>query len=93
MEIAVKLRQSKKPDSKVAAYADVIFDVQGGKIQINSFSVFRQNGDKKAWVAPPATRGEKKFFPIVILTNEIRKQVETAVLAEYSRSCRGDVCR
>jgi DNA-binding cell septation regulator SpoVG len=85
MEISVKLRQTKNADGKIAAYADVVLDGPDGRIQINSFSVFRENGDKKAWVAPPATKGEKKFFPIVSLSGEIRKRVEAAIMAEYGR--------
>jgi hypothetical protein len=84
MEIEIKLRLTTKPESKVAAHADVVLSLPDGKIQLNSFCIFRPNG-KPAWVAPPATKGEKKFFPLIALSGEIRKRVEAAVLAEYEK--------
>jgi len=86
LKIEVKLRHSTKPDSKIAAHADVVLSLAQGKIQLNSFCIFKPNDDgKPAWVAPPATKGEKKFFPLVVLSGEIRKQVEQAILAEFDR--------
>jgi DNA-binding cell septation regulator SpoVG len=84
MEIEIKLRRMTKPESKVAAHADVVLSLPDGKIQLNSFCIFRPNG-KPAWIAPPATKGEKKFFPLIVLSGEIRKRVENAVLAEYEK--------
>lgn len=85
MEISVMLRRSVRPESKVAAYADVRLSGPEGKIQLNSFCVFKPNGKKPAWVAPPATKGEKRFFPLIVLSGEIRKRVEAAILSEYER--------
>ncbi|MBI3668746.1 MAG: hypothetical protein HY237_03050 [Acidobacteria bacterium] len=84
MDISVKVRLSKKPESKVMAHADVVLEGPEGRIQLNSFCVFKPNG-KPAWVAPPATKGEKRFFPLIVLSGEIRKRVETAVLAEFEK--------
>ena len=84
MEIEIKLRHSTKPESKIAAHADVVLSLGDGKIQLNSFCIFKPNG-KPAWVAPPATKGEKRFFPLIVLSGEIRKQVEQAILAEFDR--------
>jgi DNA-binding cell septation regulator SpoVG len=84
MEIEIKLRHSTKPESKIAAHADVVLSLTEGKIQLNSFCVFKPNG-KPAWVAPPATKGEKRFFPLIVLSGDIRKRVEQAILAEYER--------
>jgi DNA-binding cell septation regulator SpoVG len=84
MEIEIKLRHSTKPESKITAHADVVLSLADGKIQLNSFCIFKPNG-KPAWVAPPATKGEKRFFPLIVLTGEIRKQIEQAILAEYER--------
>jgi DNA-binding cell septation regulator SpoVG len=82
MEIEIKLRRSTKPESKIAAHADVVLSLTDGKIQLNSFCIFKPNG-KPAWVVPPATKGEKRFFPLIVLSGDIRKQIEQAILAEY----------
>lgn len=87
MEISVKVRLFTKPDRKVAAFADVVLELSEGKIELHSLSVFRPNG-KPAWVAPPAAKGEKRFFPYYVLSGEIRKSIESAVLAEYERQAK-----
>ena len=84
MGITVKLRLNKKHDSKIAAHADVALTVPEGQIQLNSFCIFKSN-EKPAWVAPPATKGEKRYFPLVVLSGEIRKEIEAAILNEYER--------
>ena len=80
MEISVTVRQNKKHESKIAAHADVTLEFSDGRIQLNSFCVFKPDG-KAAWIAPPATKGEKRFFPLVALSGEIRKRVEAAILS------------
>jgi hypothetical protein len=85
MEIFVKVRRCTKADSKIAAFADVTLELPEGKVELKSFSVFKPN-EKPAWIAPPASKGEKRFFPFYILTGEIRKNVERAVLAECERN-------
>jgi hypothetical protein len=55
-----------------------------GKIQLNSFCIFKPNG-KPAWVAPPATKGEKRYFPLIVLSGDIRKQIEQAILTEFEK--------
>jgi hypothetical protein len=84
MDIEIRLRHSTKPESKVAAHADVVLSLSEGKIQLNSWCVFNPNG-KPAWVGAPGTRGEKRFFPLIVMSGEIRKRVEQAILAEYQR--------
>ena len=88
MQIAVKMRKCAKTDSKIAAFADVILDLTeeklSGSVSLNSFSVFKPNG-KPAWIAPAASKGEKKFFPHYSLSGELRKKVEAAILAEFER--------
>lgn len=84
MNIEIKLRHSTKPESKTAAHADIVLSLPEGKIRLNSFCIFKPNG-KPAWIAPPATKGEKRFFPLIVLSGDIRKQVELAILAEYER--------
>jgi hypothetical protein len=84
MNIEIKLRQSTKSESKTAAHADVVLSLPDGTIRLNSFCVFKPNG-KPAWICPPATKGEKRFFPLIVLSGDIRKQIELAILAEYER--------
>lgn len=84
MEIAVKVRMATKPESKIAAYADVTLSFREGSVQLKSFSIFKPNG-KPAWVAAPATKGEKHFFPYIVLTGDIQDQVKTAILTEYEK--------
>jgi hypothetical protein len=84
MKISVKVRASKKPEGKVAGFADVVLELPEGRIELNSLSVFKPNG-KAPWVAPPASKGEKKFFPFYRLAGELRKRIETAILVEYDR--------
>ena len=83
-KISVKLRSNTKPDSQVAAFADAVLDLPDGRIQLNSLCVFKPNG-KPAWIAPPATKGEKKFFPHFSLGGELRKRVEAAIFAEFEK--------
>ncbi|HXX19971.1 MAG TPA: hypothetical protein VEJ46_11265 [Candidatus Acidoferrum sp.] len=83
-KIEVKLRRSAKPESKTAAFADVVLELPEGKIELHGFHVFRPNG-KPAWVAPAASKGEKKFFPHYSLGGELRKRVEAAILAEFEK--------
>ena len=84
MEISVTVRRNTKPESKIVGHADVALSGPQGKIQLNSFCIFRSNG-KPAWVAPPATKGEKRYFPLIVLSGEIRKEIEAAILKEYER--------
>lgn len=88
MTITVKVRANTKPGSKISGFADVVLELPEGKIELNSFAVFRPNG-KPAWVAPAASKGEKKFFPHYGLSGELRKHVEAAILAEFEKQAPG----
>jgi DNA-binding cell septation regulator SpoVG len=88
MDIKIELRHSTKPESKIAAHADVVLFLADGKIQLNSFCIFKPNG-KSAWIAAPGTKGEKRFFPLIVLSGDIRKQIEQAILAEYDKQTGG----
>jgi hypothetical protein len=84
MEVSIKIRRSAKPASKVAPFADVTLEFTEGKIELKSLSVFTPDG-KASWVAAPASKGDRKFFPFFVLSGEIRKRVEVAVLAEFEK--------
>jgi len=84
MNVSVRLRTNTKAESKIAVFADVVLELADGKIELHGFRVFRPNG-KPAWVAPAASKGEKKFFPHYSLGGELRKRVETAILAEFEK--------
>lgn len=85
MTISVTFRLNKKPDSKIAGHADVILEFPDGKIQVNSFCVFKPNGRPTPGVVPPATKGDQRYFPLVKLSGELRKRIEAAILAEYEK--------
>jgi hypothetical protein len=89
MTISVKVRANTKAESKIAGFADVLLELPEGKIELNSFAVFKPNGNSKPSVAPAALKGEKKFFPYYALSGELRKQVETEIMREFDRHVNG----
>ena len=88
MKIIVKIRRCTKPESKIDAFADVVLELAEGKLQLNSLSVFKPNG-KPAWIAPPALKGNRKFFPHYSLSGDLRERVEAAVFEELEKQLGG----
>ena len=84
MNISVRLRTNPKSQSKIAAFADVVLELPDGKIDLNSFSVFKPNS-KPAWVAPAASKGDTKWFRHYSLDGELRKRVEASILTEFEK--------
>src|ERR1700694_3739842 len=83
--VAVELRLSTKPDSKVKAFADVTIPLgDDGTVTALGFSVLASDG-RPPRVMAPARKGKQAWFNTVELTGKIRQIVETAVLAEYER--------
>ena len=91
LDIAVNLRLKGPVDntSKVKAYADVTISLgTDGLVKVSGFSIFvGDNG--KARVAPPARKGDRRYFDVVTLMGKIQSLVEAAVLAEYGRMTDG----
>lgn len=83
ISVAVDLRRRENPTSAVKAHADVEIKIGNfGSIHVLGFSVFHQDG-KSPIVLPPAAKGERRSFPHVKLTGQLRARVESAVLREY----------
>ena len=84
MDIFADVRIASGPKSKAVAHASATLALgEDGQLTIDGFSVL-QNGTG-FWVAPPARKGEKKYFPVVALTGKVRADVERAILAEFER--------
>jgi len=88
MEIFVDVRLVSKAESKVLAHASVTLALgPEGQLAVDGFSVL--DSGKGAWVAPPARKGDRRFFPVVTLTGKVRADVERAILAEFERQRNG----
>lgn len=84
MKILTDLRLTLDPKGKAVAHAAVTLDLgEDGQLTIDGFSVLRN--DTGFWVAPPARKGEKRYFPVVALTGIVRADVQRAILAEFER--------
>jgi len=82
MEVFVDVRLVSKVASKVLAHASVTLALgPEGHLVVDGFSVL-DNG-KGPWVAPPARKGDRRFFPVVTLTGKVRADVEQAILTEF----------
>ncbi len=61
-------------------------DVQIGQVQIKGFRVVKQP-DQSAWVSVPQTEqvksGEKRYFNLIELPNDLKRKVQDAVLAAW----------
>jgi DNA-binding cell septation regulator SpoVG len=84
MEFFCDVRLVSNAQSKVLAHASVTLAFGAdGQLVVDGFSVL-DNG-KGPWVAPPARKGDRRFFPVVTLTGKVRADVEHAILAEFER--------
>ena len=83
--IAIELRLSAKPDSKVKAFADVTIPLgDEGTITVLGFTILDSDG-RPPRLMTPARKGKEAWFDIVRLSGRIQSLVEAAVLAEYER--------
>jgi DNA-binding cell septation regulator SpoVG len=67
-------------------YVDVEFDGW----EIRDMRIVQQEG-KAAWIAPPqkswkTPTGETKYTPLVVIPPDAKKQIESAVLAEWEKA-------
>jgi DNA-binding cell septation regulator SpoVG len=82
MEVFCDVRLASNAQSKVLAHASVTLALgTEGQVVIDGFSVL-DNG-KGAWVAPPARKGDRRYFPVVTLAGKVRADVERAILARF----------
>lgn len=85
MQVFADVRLVTKADSKIRAHATATVSFGAdGQIVMEGFSIFHEDG-KAPWVAPPARKGERRYFPTITLAGKIRTQIEDAILAEYAR--------
>lgn len=84
MEIHSDVRLIPNPKSKVQGHASVTFALgTDGQLVVDGFSVIEKEG--AFWVAPPARKGDSRYFPVVALTGKVRADVERTILAEFDR--------
>ncbi len=84
-DISVELRLAHTTNGKVKAFADVTIPLGlDGVITMLGFSVFHADGQRPS-VAPPARKGEKRYFEVVTLNGKVRSVVDEAILNEYDR--------
>ncbi len=89
MQIFADVRLASKSDSKIRAHAAVTVSFGAdGQIVMEGFSVFHEDG-KAPWVAPPARKGERRYFPTITLAGKVRTLIEDAILTEYQRQVGG----
>ena len=85
MNISVDLRLSTSADGKVKAHADITIPLgDDGLLRILGFSVIERDSESP-WVAPPARKGQFRYFDIVSLIGKIKASVDEAVITEYRR--------
>jgi hypothetical protein len=84
--ITVELRLANGSSPKVKAFADVTLPLgELGLLKLCGFSVVQGAENTPPRVVPPARKGEQRYFEIVLLIGKIRKVVDDAVLAEYTK--------
>lgn len=61
-------------------------DVQVGEIEIRGFRIIQQPG-QDAWVSVPQTEyikdDEKRYYNIIVLPDDLKREVESAVLSAW----------
>jgi DNA-binding cell septation regulator SpoVG len=88
VEIFVDFRSASRLESKALGHASITLALGAdGQVVIDGFSVL-DNG-KGPWVAPPARKGDRRFFPVVTLTGKVRADVERTILVEFERQRKG----
>ena len=79
----IRFQNNGKP---LKAFADIEF--QG--LEIRDFRVIQQDGHKAYVVAPQTAwkgqQGKPNFKPIISMSNAVKWQIESAILAEYQRT-------
>jgi len=84
--ITVELRLAAKSNPKLKAFADVTLALgELGLLKLCGFSVMQMVDGDPPRIVPPARKGEQRYFDVVLLIGKIRKIVDEAVLAEYTK--------
>ena len=84
MQFHADVRVNPNPKGKVHGHASVTLMLGAeGQVVIDGFAVIENEGT--FWVAPPARKGDSRYFPVVTLSGKVRADVERAVLDEFER--------
>jgi len=85
VSVAAEGRLNTDPNSRAQSFIDVtLYFLPGGSLTIQGWAVLHESG-KEPIVLPPGRKGERRYFPIVSLSGDIRRVIEQAVLKEYTR--------
>lgn len=80
--ITVEVRPMDK--GKLRAVADVTITLgDWGTARISGFAIFSDGGAPH--VAPPSKPGKSKYFDVVSLNGQIRRDVDEAIISEFER--------
>jgi hypothetical protein len=83
VSVAAEGRLNNDSESKAAAFVDVTLYLRpGGSITIHGCTVLHKNG-KEPTVLLPSRKGDRRNFPIVSNSGDIRRVIEQAVLEEF----------
>jgi hypothetical protein len=87
LSITVDVRPVVDGKIQANAFADVTIQLGSlGFIQVLGFSVFDSGSGCR--VIPPARKGQRRYFDIVVLRGEIGRLVEAEILREYEARAR-----
>lgn len=85
VSVAAEGRLHDNAISNAKAFASATLYLRpGGALTIHNVTVFHEEGRPPA-VLFPSRKGDKRSFPIVEASGEIRRAIEQAVLREYER--------
>ena len=85
VSVSAEGRLHNNPESKVLGFVDLTLYFQpGGSLTVHGCGVLREDG-KPPYVLLPGRKGERRTFPTVAATGEIRRVIDQAVLKEYER--------
>jgi len=80
-KIKVEIRFLENPGS-VRAYADVTLIFTDGELQLIGCAIVAQPG-KGPFVAYPANRGNRRYFPVVAAKGDLHKEIINEIMRAY----------
>lgn len=80
-KISVEIRFVENPSS-VQAYADVTLTFPDGELQVIGCAIVAQPG-KSPFVAYPANRGNRRYFPVVAVKGDLHKEIIDEIMRSY----------
>ena len=81
-KITVSIRLQERLGA-IKAFADVMLHFgDDGWLRIDGFSI-TQHPEKPVLVVPPANKGKRIMFDVIVLKGKIERSINTAVLDQY----------